>query len=64
MEINYNISQKNVLSIFFLSIQVVSDCIETKAAVNDCRHSMLANNEVVVNLALAASQADLYRLNS
>ena len=61
---NYNISQKKVLSTFFLSVQVVSDYIETKTAVDDRRHGTLVNNEVAVNLALAASQADLYRLNS
>ena len=61
---NYNISQKNVLSTFFLSVQVASDYIEAKTAAADRRHDTLVNNEVVVNLALATTQADLYRINS
>ena len=64
MEMNYNISQKNVLTTFFYSVQVVSDYVETKTAVDDCRHDRLVNNEVVVNLPLATCQADLYMLNS
>ena len=64
MEMNYKISQKNVLSAFSLSVQVVSDFIETKTVVDDRSHATLVNNEVLVNLALATSQADLYWLNS
>ena len=64
MEMNYKISQKNVLSAFSLSVQVVSDFIETKTVVDDRSHATLVNNEVFVNLALATSQADLYWLNS
>ena len=62
MEMNYKISQKNVLSAFSLSVQVVSDFIETKTVVDDRSHATLVNNEVFVNLALATSQADLYWL--
>ena len=58
MEMNYKMSQKNALSTFFFSVQVVSDYIETKTTVNNWRHNTLVNNEVVVNLALATSQAD------
>ena len=61
---NYHISQKNVLSTFFYPVQVVSDYVEPKTSADDCRHGTLVNNEVVVNLALATFQADLYRLNS
>ena len=64
MEMNYKISQKNVLSAFSLCVQVVSDFIETKTVVDDRSHATLVNNEVLVNLALATSQADLYWLNS
>ena len=64
MEMNYKISQKNVLSAFSLYVQVVSDFIETKTVVDDRSHATLVNNEVLVNLALATSQADLYWLNS
>lgn len=53
-----------MLRTFFLSVQVVSDYIETKTVVNDCRDGALVSNEVFVNLALATSQADIYRLNS
>ena len=41
---NYNISQKNVLSTFFLSVHVILDFIETKTATDDDRHGMLVNN--------------------
>lgn len=58
MEMNYNISQKNALSTFFFSVQVVSTYIETKTAVNNRRHDTLVNNEGVVNLELGTSQAD------
>lgn len=58
MEMNYNISQKNALSTFFFSVQVVSTYIKTKTAVNNRRHDTLVNNEGVVNLELGTSQAD------
>ena len=58
MEMNYNISQKNALSTFLFSVQVVSTYIETKTAVNNRRHDRLVNNEGVVNLELGTSQAD------
>ena len=58
MEMNCNISQKNALSTFFFSVQVVSTYIETKTAVNNRRHDRLVNNENFVNLELATSQAD------
>ena len=58
MEMNCNISQKNALSTFFFSVQVVSTYIETKTAVNNRRHDRLVNNEDFVNLELATSQAD------
>lgn len=58
MEMNCNISQKNALSTFFFSVQVVSTYIETKTAVNNRRYDTLVNNEGVVNLELATSQAD------
>ena len=58
MEMNYNISQKNALSTFLFSVQVVSTYIETKTAVNNRRDDTLVNNEGVVNLELATSQAD------
>ena len=64
MEMNYKISQKYVLIAFSLCVQVVSDFIETKTVVDDRSHATLVNNEVLVNLALATSQADLYWLNS
>ena len=41
---NYNISQENSLSTFFLSVHVISDFIKTKTATDDHRHGMLVNN--------------------
>ena len=40
----------------------MSDFIESKTAVEDRRHStILSSDEVIVNMALATSHADLYR---
>ena len=49
---NYNISQKNDLSTFFLSVQAVSDYIENKTAVDDHRHSMLVKVKLLLTCCL------------